>query len=171
MTEDNFRGDEEIAKLDKGEENKPEGREKEDKKGLFIKVFKKKEKKKQMAILFLRSSGKAEVIYTEPKHGMYEIEGVNYHERYGTDWELKEGFKTKKVKIIPEWGMYPLGNADYLKQLRADEAGVQYDMIRAIQTAETVRLSEERGNKKINPKVAVLVIIALVVAAYFMLGG
>ena len=77
----------------------------------------------------------------------------------------------KKIKIIPEWGMYPIGSDAYLAELKADCAEFQQDAIRAIQTAETVRYNEEKRKGGINPKVAVLVIIGLVVVAYFVLGG
>jgi len=146
-------------------------KDKEKSKGLFSKVFKKKDKRKEMPVILLRNSGKAEIKYVKPDHGQYEIDNATYHERPGSDWELKDGLKTKKIKIIPEWGMYPLGNEDYLQALHNEEAAVQYDIVRAIQTAETVRSQMEKGKQKINPKVAILILIGLVVGAYFLMGG
>jgi len=150
---------------------KSEKKEDKDEPKTFGKLFKKKPKPKQMPIVFLRNTGLAEVMYVNQKDSMYEIEGRMYHDKFGTDWDLKDGRDSKKVKIIPEWGMYPLGTQEYLDSLKSEQAGVQHDMIRAIQTAETVRSAEEKSRGKINPKMAVLAIIAVIVVGYFIMGG
>ena len=142
-----------------------------DAKSLMNKVFNKKLKAKQEPILFLRNNGVAQTMFVAPEGDMYDIEGKKYHQRFGSDWELKEGIKTKKIKIIPEWGMYPLGNSDYIKELKAEDSQIQYDMIHAIQTAETVRYLEEKKGKQISPKLVVIGIIALIVVGYFIFAG
>jgi len=150
--------------------DKKDNKEKESK-GLMSKIFNKKLKNKEEPILFLRNNGVVQILFIAPKDDMYEIEGRKYHHRFGCDWELKEGLKTKKIKIIPEWGMYPLGTAEYLKELKSEDAQIQYDMIHAIQTAETIRYLEEKKSKQLNPKVVVIGIIALIVVGYFIFAG
>lgn len=150
----------------------PISKKEEKKKTLFAKLSKGKTKIKEMPILFLRNSGKAESRKIIPKNGMFEIEGRVYHEKHGSDWDLVDGINKKKIKIIPEWGLYPMGNSDYLDELKSEQAEVQHDIIRAIQTAETVRYNEEKGRGKgVNPKIAVLAIIAIIVIGYIVWGG
>lgn len=142
-----------------------------EKKGLLKGIVSKKVKENQVPVLFLGKNGVAEEMIVTPKDNMYNIRNQQFHERHGCDWELKSSGNKKKIKIIPEWGMYPLGNGEYLDALKSEEAEVQYDIIRAVQTAETLRFLEEKKKGKINPKVAVLVIIAIVVVLYFVMGG
>lgn len=139
-------------------------------KGLLKKMFK-KTKPKQVPVLFLRNNNNAEVMKVTPKDGMLEIDGRKYHPRQGANWNFKEGMQNKQGYIIPEWGMYPFGPEEYLKELKSEEAGVQYDIVRAIQTAETIRMAEEKQKGKINPKIAVLIAIGAIVALYFILGA
>jgi len=159
-----------FGKSKKKEEDKETKKEKEAK-GLMSKIFNKKTKKSEEPVLFLRNNGVAQIMFISPKANMYEIEGRNYHQRFGCDWELKEGFKNKKIKIIPEWGMYPLGNSDYISELKVEDSQIQYDMIHAIQNAETVRYLEEKKGTKLNPKLVVIGIIALIVVGYFIFAG
>jgi hypothetical protein len=144
--------------------------EKVETKTTFSKLFKKKEKIEEEPVIYLRTNGKMEVRYIIPEDGMYKIDNKVFHYRQGTDWELIEGRNRKKVKIVPEWGLYPLGSDAYLKELHGEEAVVQYDMIRAVQNAETVRALEDKQKTKINPKLAVLIIIGVIIALYFMMG-
>lgn len=140
-------------------------------KGLLNKMLKSKTKPLEIPVLYLRRNNTAQVVKAKPKDGMLEIEGRKYHLREGSNWYFKERGKSKTGLIIPEWGMYPLGPEEYLKALKADESNIQYDMVRAIQTAETVRMADEKQRGKINPKLAVLIIIGLIVMGYFVLGG
>jgi len=156
------------TKLSNKENKEPKEKEA---KGLMSKVFNKKLKNKEEPVVFLRNNGVAQILFVAPKDDMYEIEGKKYHHKFGCDWELKEGLKTKKIKIIPEWGMYPLGTAVYLKELHAEDAQIQYDMIHAIQTAETIRYLEDKKKTQLNPKTVVIGIIALIVIGYFIFAG
>ena len=162
----------EVPELDEEDEEGELPVKTKEKKGFtFIrKLSKMKTQPKEMPILFLRNSGKVEIKKIVPKNGMFEVDGKFYHEKYGSDWEIIDGMNKKKIKIIPEWGLYPLGNENYLKELKSEQAEVQYDMIRAIQTAETVRYNEEKTKGKINPKLAILGIIVVIVIAYFIIG-
>jgi hypothetical protein len=144
---------------------------KKEKRRILGKIHKKKSKVKDMPVLYLRKTGKAEEMFVKPVHGMLNIDGNTYHEHDGSDWTFIGGGKRQKGKIICEWGLYPLGTDSYLSELKADAQEFQGDVIRAIQTAETIRSMEEKNKGKINPKLAVLGIIAIIVIGYFVLGG
>lgn len=146
--------------------------EKKDKKSLFSKLFKKKEKPNEIPVIYLRNTGKAEIRYVTPKAGLIELDGKMYHLKPGSDWELYESlFNKKKILIVPEWGMYPLGPEDYLKELKNDAAKFQHDVIRAIQHAQTIRELEElerRKNLKLSPGVIIAGIIGLIIVIAFI---
>ena len=160
-----------VDKKEKIQLKEQKKKEEKEAKGLMKKIFNKKTKTKQEPIVFLRNNGVAQILFIAPKADMYDIEGKQYHQRFGCDWELREGLRTRKIKIIPEWGMYPLGNSAYLEELKNEDSQIQYDMIHAIQTAETVRYLEEKKGKQLNPKLLVLGIIALIVVGYFIFAG
>lgn len=146
--------------------------EKEKNTGIFKKFWKKTKKldSDKEPILFLRSNGIIEPKYVKSEDRMYNIQGNRYHEREGSDWLLKDGKNKRTIKVIPEWGNYPLGNNEYLEELKGEEAKVQRDMTRAIEKARIVRGEEERnkGGLDINPKMAVVGIIALIVIGYLI---
>ena len=149
-------------------DNKEENKEKY---SLVSKLFKKKLKPREEPVLYLGNDMKIEIVYVKPEEGLYKIGDKVKHDKPSTTWEIKDGFKRKNVKVFTEWGMYPLGSKEYIDELHGEEAQVQYDMVRAVQNAETVRQLQQQEKQKINPKVAILIVIALVVGAYFIMGA
>ena len=145
-------------------------KKKKEKKKLFSKLLDKKEKPEEIPVIYLRNSGKAEVRYVTPERNLIDIDGKKIHLKPGSEWEIKEGMKSKKVLIIPEWGMYPLGTFDYLKELKSDAATFQQDVIRAIQHAQTVREEEllRRKGLQLSPGTIIAIAIIAIVIIYFV---
>lgn len=161
----------ELLNKNFSEEEEVEVKSKKKEEKTILSKFRKKTKVKEIPVLFLRNSGKAQEMFVKPKNGMFEIDGKYYHEKHGSDWEFVGGSKKAKGKIIPEWGLYPMGNSAYLEELKSDAQEFQGDVIRAIQTAETIKSLEEKTKGRINPKIAVLVIISIIVIGYFVFSG
>lgn len=166
-----------VERLKKLEEENKELKQKEtnkktSKSKFFKKIIDKKLKVTEIPILYLRNNGKTEIIYASPKNNLIEIEGNVHHLKPGTDWEIDNGKDSKRMIIQPEWSLYPMGSQSYIEELKGDELETQMDMIRAIEYAEVVRGGEDKKKGgKIDPKIAIIGVIILVVIIYFVSKG
>jgi hypothetical protein len=128
----------------------------------FIKE-KKMRKPDVVAILFLRNNGMAEIIYREPREGMFEINGKSYHERMDCRYFLTMGKDRYPLAVIPEWSLIPLGTEEFRKMPEERKfAELQDHVIKGIRNAEIVR-QEGDQRKPLNAKtIVVLVIIGVI---------
>ncbi len=157
------------------EEVKESDEKKDEKKKLTFwdKVFNKKKLKKpeSVAVLYLRKNGIAEPMYIEPKHEMFRVGSNTYHQRKDCKYLITKN-KIPLV-IIPEEGLVPTGNKEYYDldvQVRCKEH--QDSAIKAIRHAEIVRMGyDDKIGKKINPKVAIGILLALIIGWAILRGG
>lgn len=148
---------------------------KDKKQGIFAKLLNRKKLKTPdtIAVLFLRINGTAEVIYKEPKLGIFEQSGRTYHVLEDCRYTMSLGKETLPLCILPEKSLTPLGTGKYYDQdLQERVAELQDLCIRGIKSAELVKLE---GEKKpgMNPKTVIIFVILAIIgfAFYKQYGG
>lgn len=141
---------------------------KKEKPNVWAKIFNKNKLKKpeKVAVLYLRKNNNAQGLEVEAKKGFFSIDGTTYHIQ--RDCQFKMGKEGLPLLVIEEEDLVPRGNTEFyqkLKELKAFERkAAEYEdlVLKAIRHAELVRA--EGGDKmKINPKVAIGLIIAAII--------
>lgn len=150
---------------------KPEKKKEKKKLGIWDKLFNKKklEKPNKVAVIYLRENGNAEPIEVEPKDGMFNIHGRNYHEDSDCSWVFtKERYP---LAIIPEGSLIGIGKKSWEdKKLQEKFATLEDHAIKGIRHAERVRMGEGGSGMKLNLKSAILIGIAIIVIIAIFIG-
>ncbi len=115
-------------------------KKKEDKFAWFKKKFNKKTIKKpnEVAVIFLRNNGIAELRSEKTKNGFFGIEGKTYHERRDCTYTITKD--RIPLAIIPEYNLTPIGTKEWHEtsmQRKFNE--LQDHTLRGIRHAELVR--------------------------------
>ena len=133
------------------------------KKNIWNTAFKNKNLKKPStsAVLYLRNNGTAEPMEVKTKRGMFQIDGKFYHEKLDCKWTM--GKSRTPLAIISENKLVPVGKPEYYQRDSEEKLAELQDLVvKGIRHAEIVRMEGETKSK-INPKVAVGIIIALII--------
>lgn len=137
------------------------------KKDYKIKEDTKKIKEGEVCVLYLRESGTSEFKYVRPQNGMFIVDGRYYHIKSSCIHTI--GKKRIPLAVIPEWSFIPLSKTDYAEVLGANEQDAQMLIIKSLENAEVVKIQRENEPaKKQDPKLVIWIIIAGVVALYFL---
>ena len=126
-----------------------------------------------IAVLYVRINGNAEIIYKEPKFGMFEIDGRTYHVLEDCRLSLRKDKDTIPLCVLFEKSLTPLTRQEYEGQSMQEKLAELQDLvIRAIKSAELVKLE---GEKKpgMNPKTMIIIAIIAIIgfAFYKQYGG
>jgi hypothetical protein len=127
-----------------------------DKKGknkisLWSKIFNPNKLKKpnQVAVVYLRNNGMAELKVVESKKGFFSINDKTYHDR--RDCTYITGKERIPLCVIFESDMLPIGKKEWDdREIREKLSELQDHVLRGIRHAELVRLGEKES--KINMK-------------------
>lgn len=136
------------------------------KKNIWDRVFNKRKIRKpnQVAVLLLKDNNSAQPMVVETRKGFFNIQGKVYHEDNDCIYQIKAGIDRIPLAIIPDWSLIPYGTKRWHdKPLLQKFAELQDHTMRGIRHAELVKMGETE-KKKINPKVAIGLIIVAIVA-------
>jgi hypothetical protein len=131
----------------------------------FLKINAGKVKRGNIPVLYLRSSGLAELNYVPVTDGWYEINGNFYKEEPKSYWIF--GKKKLPLVLIPEWAIKPICRDDLFEKdvaINNTQEDVSY-AVKAIEYAEMKKIEDEQGIKKktkMNPKVLLLILVLVV---------
>jgi len=136
-----------------------------------IKENNKKINKGEVAILFLRESGIAELKYVRPENDMFIINGNYYHTKGTCIYNI--GKKRIPLAVIPEWSFVPLSRKNYEEKLGSKYQEAQRLIIKSMENAEIVKINQEDPNKKkkADTKTIVILVIIAIVGLYFLQKG
>jgi len=120
--------------------------------------------KGEVAVMYLRNSGIAELRYVKPENDFFVVDGHYYHIDESCYYSI--GKKRIPMAIIPEWSFTPLSRKAYGEVLQADSQHAQKLIIKALENAEIVKINRDDGKEKgkLNPKTAIIIVILIIVA-------
>ena len=146
-------------------------KQKEDKKGLWDKIWnrKKLDKHGKVAVLYLRENGTAEPMEITSERGFFNIHGKTYHERRDCIYTMdKERYP---LAIIPEWSVTPIGTKTWYDRKPQEIISILQDhCMKGIRHAERVRSGENMYNSKVNLKNAIVLGIAIIIGVAVLMG-
>lgn len=143
---------------------------KKEKKNLFQRLFnfKKLKKPNKVAVIFLKKNGTAEFKEETVTQGFFNIEGKTYHENEDCIYTIDK--ERLPLAIIPEWNLTPIGKQKWYDQEQQEIFAILQDhAMKGIRHAERVRMGEADG-KKLNPKAAIGIAIAIVIVVAVFMG-
>lgn len=139
----------------------------ESKKEFKIKEDKKKIANAEVAVLYLRESGIAELKYVKPDNGMFIIYGRYYHINASCFYNL--GTKRIPLAVIPEWAFVPISKKGYETELGSHYQDAQMLIIKSLENAEIVKINQDINPKrKADSKLIIGIIIVAVIGLFFL---
>lgn len=121
----------------------------------------------QVAVLYLRESGIADLKYVRPQNGMFIVDGRYYHTTGSCIFNL--GKKRIPLAVIPEWSFVPLSRKEYEKVMGSKYQEAQLLIIKSLENAEIVKINQDGMPKsKGDAKVIVWILIAAVVGLFML---
>jgi len=137
------------------------------KKDYPIKEDTKKIANAQVAVLYLRESGIAELKYVKPENGMFIVGGRYYHINDSCIYNV--GKKRIPLAVIPEWSFVPLSKKEYETVLGSKYQDAQLLIIKSLENAEIVKIHQDGNPKgKADSKIVIWIIIAGVVGLFML---
>lgn len=162
MNPDEIKFDEPIRfkKAPLGQKEKKKKKEK----SVWEKMWSQRKLKKNntVAALYLRENGMAEPMICVSKNGFFNVYGKVYHERRDCVWTMSKD--RIPLILIPEWSLVPVGTKQWQdKSMLEKFAELQDHVLKGIRHAEIVKLNEGKEGMKINPKVAIILLIVAII--------
>jgi len=126
----------------------------------------KMKKPNNVAVVFLRNNGIAELLVLESKRGFFTINNKTYHERRDCTWIT--GKNRMPLCVIFENDMLPIGKKEWDdKELREKLAELQDHVLRGIRHAELVKMGE-KDRPNINVKQVIIWGLVLLVGGVIL---
>jgi len=121
----------------------------------------------QVAVLYMRESGIADLKYVKPENGMFIVEGRYYHIRDSCMYSI--GKKRIPLAVIPEWSFVPLSKKGYKEHLGSENQEAQMLIIKSLENAEVVKIQQDGNPKgKTDGKLIIWILIAAVAGLFFL---
>lgn len=121
----------------------------------------------EVAVLYLRESGIAELKYVKPNNGMFIVDGRYYHIVESCSYSI--GKKRIPLAIIPEWSFIPVSKKEYEIILGAKYQDAQMLIIKSLENAEIVKIQQEGDHKKpADSKLIIGILIAAVIGLFVL---
>ena len=136
--------------------------------GLWDRSYPKNKMKKpnNVAVVFLRNNGIAELLVLESKRGFFTINNKTYHERRDCTWIT--GKNRMPLCVIFENDMLPIGKKEWDdRELREKLAELQDHVLRGIRHAELVKMGE-KDSSNINMKQVIIWGLVLLVGGIIL---
>ena len=143
---------------------------KRDKSSWWKSFFNKNKLKKpdNVAIIYLRNNGNAELLDQKPKDGFFTINGRTYHERYDCIYTVTKD--RIPLAIIREWDIFPLGTKRWEEEdMREKFAQLEEHVLKGIRHAELVKMGGGGFENKITTKQMIVWGILAVVAGAILI--